>query len=349
VRLPDVTAGKIAGVKMTATHIAWNSIALLHNVVRTLNYLAALPPGNGGKPLPEVGYCAKVKLHGTNCAVQVHTDKIVTQSREIILTPEADLKGFSKWAHSHEASFRNLSPGITVFGEWCGPGIEKGMAVSALPTKIFAVFAVQLGYGDSASLITDPSAIDFLIAPLGIPGVYVIPWMPGVDFRIDYANKESVKKAADFLNGIVADVEAEDPWIKAVFGVSGVGEGVVLYPVVSSGCIPISPEAVTGLMFKAKGEKHRTVASKEAVQVNPDVLASVDAFVKFAVTPARLEQGVQTACGGTREKRDTPKFIAWILADVQKESVAELEASGLTWAQVEKAVQTRARDWFVGR
>jgi hypothetical protein len=38
---------------------------------------------------------------------------------------------------------------------------------------------------------------------------------------------------------------------------------------------------------------------------------------------------------------------AWIAADVQKESVAELETSGLTWDQVDKAVQTAARSWFL--
>jgi hypothetical protein len=41
-------------------------------------------------------------------------------------------------------------------------------------------------------------------------------------------------------------------------------------------------------------------------------------------------------------------FLEWIAADVGKESVAELEASGLVFAQVDKAIRQRARAWFLG-
>ena len=99
-------------------------------------------------------------------------------------------------------------------------------------------------------------------------------------------------------------------------------------------------------MWKAKGEKHRTAGTRTAVQVNAEVVASVEEFVSLMVTEARLQQGLGAVCGGTRDPKATGKFLAWTLADVQKESVAELEASGLTWAQVEKAVQAKARSWF---
>jgi hypothetical protein len=81
------------------------------------------------------------------------------------------------------------------------------------------------------------------------------------------------------------------------------------------------------------------------VAVDAAVVASVDELVALMVTEARLAQGV-SAVGG-REPRLTGKFLDWIAADVRKESVAELEASGLTFAQVEKAVRARARAWFL--
>jgi hypothetical protein len=84
-----------------------------------------------------------------------------------------------------------------------------------------------------------------------------------------------------------------------------------------------------------------------AVAVDATVVASVDEFVALMVTEARLEQGLTVACGGGRDPKRTSTFLAWITADVRKESAAELEASKLTWAQVEKAVQTRARTWFL--
>ena len=39
-------------------------------------------------------------------------------------------------------------------------------------------------------------------------------------------------------------------------------------------------------------------------------------------------------------------FLKWLVADVQKESVAELEASDLTWKAVGKAVMNAGRAWY---
>jgi hypothetical protein len=130
-------AGKVC--VMSTTHVAWSSIELLHNVIRTLGHLNEL-----GRPLPVVEYRAKVKLHGSNCAVQVTDHGVAAQSRTSLLTPEADYKGFAAWVHRHRAYFQTLARDIVVFGEWCGPGVEKGMAISAAKTKLFAVFAVQI-------------------------------------------------------------------------------------------------------------------------------------------------------------------------------------------------------------
>jgi hypothetical protein len=332
---------KILGNFMS-TVITWASIGLLHNVVKTLQFLAALPPQEGQQTLPQVHYRAKVKLHGMNCAVQIHDNGIVAQSRETILTPEADLKGFAKWAYSHESVWRSLPSGIVVFGEWCGPGVEPGMAVSNLPTKIFAVFGIQIGTGENAKLVYDPAGITAILAKAVIPLMYVLPWMAAVDFTVDFADAQSLQDASVQLNGIVQQVEQEDPWVKEQFNVSGLGEGIVLYPVSWE---DTNPESFAKRMFKAKGEKHRTVRTKDAVQVNPEAAQGVTEFVNLVLTPARLEQGVSKI--GGREPKLTGKFLQWIVADVQKETAAELAASGLTWGQVQPVVQRIAREWFL--
>lgn len=64
------------------------------------------------------------------------------------------------------------------------------------------------------------------------------------------------------------------------------------------------------------------------------------------VTPARLEQGVTQACNGEYDLKKIGDFIKWIVADVKKESVVELERANLTWSQVNKAVMNAARDWY---
>jgi tRNA-binding EMAP/Myf-like protein len=64
------------------------------------------------------------------------------------------------------------------------------------------------------------------------------------------------------------------------------------------------------------------------------------------VTPNRLEQGVNAACGGQFDLPLIGKFLKWVAEDVQKESAAELEAAQLTWKDVNKAVTKAAKDWY---
>ena len=321
----------------TTQHVSWGSIELLHNVVRTLTHLSEL-----GRAFPVVEYRAKVKLHGSNCAVQITEAGIVAQSRTALLTPEADYKGFAAWTRAHEAYFAQLARGSVVFGEWCGPGVEKGMAISQAKGKVFAVFAVQVG----DRIVYEPDLVAGLVPAAGAPEeLHVLPW-EGATIAIDYGSRAALDAAAEELNQRVAAVEREDPWVAQVFGISGLGAGLVFYPTRVDGRAPeVDPEHLAQLMFKAKGEKHRTAGTRTAVQVDASVVASVDDFVALMVTEARLQQGL--AAVGGRDPRLTGKFLAWIAADVRKEAVAELEASGLTWAQVEKPVGVRARAWYL--
>ena len=338
------------------SHIAWASIELLHNVVRMLTLLNE----EAGRPFPVVRYRAKVKLHGSNCAVLVGEHDIATQSRTTMLTPRADYKGFSAWVHEHAAYFRGLRPGLAVFGEWCGPGVEQGMAVSQAPHKLFAVFAIR----DGARIIHEPDEIAALLAAnsaadsaassgstsdLRPADLHVLPW-EGEPFTLDFGARAELEAAVATLNQRVVEVEREDPWVMRTFGVSGLGEGVVLYPITVNGApAPTDPVGLAALMFKAKGDKHRTVATKEAVQVEAVAAPSVAEFVALVVSEARLQQGLGTVCGGVATPRDTGKFLTWLVADVRKESTAELAASNLQWSQVEKAVQAHARAWYLAQ
>jgi len=49
-----------------------------------------------------VEYRAKIKLHGSNCAVQVTDRGVVAQHRTSLLAPEADYKGFAAWTRAHD-------------------------------------------------------------------------------------------------------------------------------------------------------------------------------------------------------------------------------------------------------
>lgn len=327
---------------MSPAHVRWFSIELLHNVVRTLRYLEE----RDGTPLPSVTYRGKVKLHGTNCAVQVTPDGVFPQSRSKMLSASDDYKGFARRVGEQLAYWEGLDldrPAI-VFGEWCGPGVEKGMAVSGIPYKVFAVFGIQYGYGGDARVVYEPDEIGAVLPPH--PQIHVLPWL-GEAVTLDYGDEARMEQATDAVNRQVAEVDRADPWVREVFGVEGIGEGVVYYPV--GGDATGDAERLSLLMFKAKGERHRGAATKDAAQTRPEVAEGVEDFAAMMVTEARIEQGVSEACGGTYEMRRMGPFIRWVADDVRKESVAELEAAGLAWEQVAKAVQGVARDWYKAR
>jgi hypothetical protein len=329
---------------MLPSHISWSSIELLHNVIRTLNFLSE----RNGAPLPQLHYKGKIKQHGTNCAVQITPDGIFAQSRTQMLVDGVDYKGFAQWVAAHNTYWKALPEGISVFGEWCGPGVESGMAISKLNRKIFAIFAIQYGNGAEARIEYEPEKLRAVLP--AHPDIYVLPWWEAASTSLNFADATSLDKEVARLNQLVESVEKEDPWVKEAFGISGLGEGIVFYPIdvghAGSENVPSDPEGLARFMFKAKGEKHRTAGTKAPVQVAAEVVKNVKEFVALMLTEARLQQGMTTVCNGSFEMKQMRAFLEWVSNDVKKESTAELEASGLTWEQVQKDVQNSARDWF---
>lgn len=320
------------------TQTKWPSIHLFHYVNTTLRLLA-----EQGQKFPVVLYRDKTKIHGVNVSVVVDDDGIRFYSRDgQISYPGSDLHGFARWAMTLDAEWRKLPVGTVVFGEWAGPGVERGMAISALSEKTLSVFSVVRG----DTIIYEPEQIEQILSSLNLGGrVKVVSW-GGDAFQIDFADAKGVLATTEALSRRVEAVEAEDPWVKAVYGVSGVGEGLVLYPLSVNGEPVVNLEQYALYAFKAKGEKHRTVGAKQAVQVDPTVVNNAAAFATLVVTEARLQQGAKLV-DETRSPKNTGAFLAWILADVLKETTTELAASGLTWDQVKSKVQEAARIWWL--
>jgi hypothetical protein len=329
---------------------AWPEIEGFHNVRKYMRLqpdtlrLSALLHGN-----VSVAYKAKVKLHGTNAAVRCFDGtKVVAQSRTKDITPSDDNAGFAQWVATNEEQFRRLSDkNIVVYGEWCGKGIQKGVAISQVD-RLFAVFAARLLGTDQ--LIIEPEELQALVS--GIPGVHVLPWLGAPNDLQFFAHwdmgDEVLQSLVANVNYVVAEVERIDPWVKENFGVEGTGEGIVCYPVSKE---HLGFENFTLLCFKAKGEKHKNVATAKPAQLNAEAAASVDAFAELVVTEARLIQGAQMVqlrdSSDLYDMKRVGAFIQWILADVEKETQDELEASGLTFKQVSKAVSDRARKWYI--
>jgi hypothetical protein len=297
-----------------------------------------------------VQYRGTIKLHGTNAGVACSVAGLVAQSRTRALALDDDHEGFAKFVSTEaqtqaireiEKSIReehNISDDTTIYlyGEWCGPGIMKGTAINSLPDKQWVLFAVRAGetYIDALFPLKDKYADARIFSVLDVPS-----WTLEVDFSSRDSKQTALEKATEYTDA----VEAQCPW-GTKFGVTGIGEGIVWTPLGQHW-------GKTDLFFKTKGEKHKKVKSKkDQPDIDPEVLDSIGEFVEFAVTEARLEQGLDVLKenGHAVEMRSMGIFLKWLSQDVARECAVELEASRLEWKQVQGQVTTQARDYFKG-
>jgi len=345
------------------SHVKWPEITSFHNVRKAI---AKYPHICNNKF--SVTYRPKIKLHGTNACVQVVAKdqgadpemEVLAQSRSTILNVGHDNAGFAAWVQKYEEDWRTVNwwclrnvarqhasgnlQSVCFFGEWCGQGIQKGTALNGLEEKIFALFGLMfVCEGEELPIfIGNPVGIGTHLPE--VPNTYVLPYH-SKEVVIDYSlGADELQETAAMLSKAVDEVEKCDPWVKKNFGVEGIGEGLVYYPVSKE---HLGRESFSNLCFKAKGEKHKVVKQKQAVQVDPETVASVAEFVELAVTEPRLEQGVTDGCDGEYDTKKIGPFIGWVTKDVNKECQSELEASGLDWKQVAKAVSAKARTWYM--
>ena len=315
--------------------VKWPSIEGFHNVYR---HNAKLLTGN-----EVVSYRAKVKLHGTNAAIRIDPDGTVTaQKRSSDITPEADNFGFAAWVEANRDAFR-LYPAdepIVIYGEWAGPGIQKSVAVSKIEKPAFFVFAIY--YTETDRLVSDPWSISNLLSFKACRAVQVIPYFG--EYRIDFGDEVGVRIAVERINVDVDGIDKVDPLIKDLYGIEGHGEGLVFFPE------PIcTMERFATMAFKSKGGSHKVVKDAKPAKVETWTTGNHREFVDQFMSENRLEQGLQEACGGVASMRGAADFLKWVGGDVKKESVDELEASGLEWQHIAKMVNLVAITWFKKR
>lgn len=87
---------------------------------------------------------------------------------------------------------------------------------------------------------------------------------------------------------------------------------------------------------------------QDPARLYPERLSSVQQFVEFSLNSDRLEQGLEVmrADDVALELRNIKVFLDWISADVRRECADELEASGLSWKDVEKIVTGNSAVFF---
>jgi len=322
-------------------HIPWTSIDNFHNFRRN----------NVNNPYlfdKTLQYKAKVKLHGTNSAVRLANGKITAQSRVNDINSARDNFGFAAWVDDNKQTFINLSKNISenstivIHGEWCGSNIQKGVALSQIKNKILAVFAIQIITETSNSLIIEPFQLSNILKS---ELFYILPWYEnGKIYNLSILGEpEQLSQQIDELNKDVDIVENCDPWVKSVFGIDGIGEGLVLYPVIAE----TDRDTISSLMFKAKGKKHQTVAHTKPIQISATQTEDLESFARLVVTEERCLQGFELL--GDVNIKNIGLFLKWITADVEKECQAELQESQLKERDAMKAVANRAKNWYISK
>lgn len=316
------------------------SIDQFRNVVKRVRDISQ----HDNTPLPVVDFFGTVKLHGTNAAVgyDASTGEIWAQSRTSIITPEKDNFGFARFVKENEEYFRSVFTKnnrydgniIHLFGEWCGPGVQKGVGISDIDRKIFVAFDMVI---DGERHWSVPCFYADQL-PFGQRRVFSIIECGTFEVQIDFSNPKSIQ---NHLVELTTKVEEECPFAK-LFGVSGIGEGIVWETYLHPSLEP--------MRFKVKGEKHSISKVKTLAEVDPEKVASIAAFVEKVVTENRLEQGVREVFGDADvDVKNMGAFIKWVVGDVLKEESDVMEVSGISQKEVGKCVAPAARQWLLGR
>ena len=303
------------------------------------------------KELPTIQYQGTVKVHGTNGSLVKYADgRIYRQSKERILDITHDNIGFFEAMYTVpvevlfeqvEAIFvaktgKEVKYPIEIAGEWAGKGIQKGVSVSEVP-KFFMIFGVNVGMDNAEEEDYGwQSLADYCTVELPEKRIFNAMrfgfWTTNINFN----------RPADVQNTLVeltTAIEADCPVGKALGATEcTIGEGIVWVPVDQN------LAKHTGLWFKCKGEKHSVSKVKTLAAVDPEKMASIDAFVEYAVTENRMNQGIQEV--GLDIKK-TGEYLGWLNRDIFKEEADVLAASELTMKDVGSAVSNKARKYYM--
>jgi len=338
-------------------HISFPSIEQFRNVIaginRQYNFVGLDENGeaiyDSTLPKPVLTFKGTVKLHGTNAGVCFNDlDGLWYQSRENIITPEKDNAGFAFFADANKEQFASMfakiaersnidttKNTISIYGEWCGGNIQKGVAICNLP-KSFFIFGVKVTPHHIEGVEKQPSAywVDYTDLKNNEAKIYNIDDFETYSMDIDFNMPELVQNK---LGELTLSVEEECPVVKA-FGFSGIGEGIVW-----------SCELKGNIhRFKVKGEKHSSSKVKKLASVDTEKITSIKEFVDYAVTESRFNQAIEKIFPNN-EPVDVKKLgdvMRWVVNDIIKEETDTLVQNNLEPKDIGKYVSNKVREMF---
>lgn len=341
-------------------HISYPSIEQFRNIITTIGREASFVGldengdaiYDGSRPKPVLTFKGTIKLHGTNFGVSYNElEGMWAQSRENIITPQSDNAGSAFFVESNKEAFMRLfndviqatgvnpqENTISIYGEWAGKGIQKGIAISNIDKSMF-IFGVKItphpkDENDKATAYWVDSS--YLRSPEN--RIYNIEDYPTFSIDIDFNNPQlSQNKIIE----MTIEVEDECPVGKA-FGHIGIGEGIVFSHMTSNGKV---------YRFKSKGEKHSKASKVKTLKpVDDEKLNKIISIVNQVTPEWRLEQMLEKTFdfmnGGQIDIKRMGEFMKNLMADILKEETDVLAAAGLEPKDIGSKVSEVARRYF---
>jgi hypothetical protein len=327
---------------------------IIATVLRQFNFAGLDENGDAiydtTKPKPILTFKGTVKLHGTNAAISGNlSDGIWAQSRENIITVEKDNAGFAFFVESNKELITMLiakvftkngidmhENTVTIYGEWCGGNIQKGVGITNL-TKSFFIFGVKVTPHTTTEeeLKANPAYwVDYSDLRAPEVNIYNIDDYQTWEMDIDFNMPQLVQNQ---LSELTIAVEDECPVAKA-FGFSGIGEGIV-WSTTLNGNVH---------RFKVKGEKHSSSKVKTLAAVDVEKLENIQSFVEYAVTESRFKQALENVFPNDEpiENKKLGDVIRWVVNDVVKEEMDTMVDNKIEPKDVNKYLSSKVRDMF---
>lgn len=299
---------------------------------------------------PIIKFVGTIKCHGTNGSVYLHRDEIFAQKKSGIVTIEKDNYGFAFFVKSVEDHFKVILKEIakranvdtdknyvTLYGEWAGKGIQKGVAISNID-KSFFIFGCKITpeNDEDASYWLDKDI--FKDIDLTDKNIYNLYKFKTYEIDINFESPLTLGRAQKTIEELTLQVEKECPVAKEL-GFSGIGEGIVFTAFYNDSLI----------QFKAKGDKHSSSKVTRVASIDIEKLESIEEFVKYACTTNRFEQALGEVFG----EKEIPTIkkmgdlIRWLVNDINKEEIDTLVENNLTPKDVNKFISKNVRDRFM--
>lgn len=285
---------------------------------------------------------AFTKLHGCNSAIVKHSKEgpITLQSRSRIITPIDDNAGFATAMVQHFdvvndvlkqiESIGDVVYPLIVFGEWCGKGIQKNVALNELKDNIFVIFDIAF----SAQKRWQP--MEKYRSVKSLPLIRNVGELPSITFTSKRNERQACLRA---IKRKVDEIDQMCPFVYHLYGLQGVGEGLVIRPKTSDN---------SDHWFKCKGDNHTLKVPTIEVVVDDEETKALDQFAVKHVTWERVQsakEALHIPENTLNIMREFPRMNKWINEDIERE---EADAANLDPKARKRALAKRLKEVLSG-